>query len=217
MKLAPICGRAAARPSRRGRAVLPDRLPGGRIQGAARPGLREDRRERRRGRAGRSPDGRLHSPPPAQLVLLPVGNRNARRVSAARRPDEEDHDLSPAPQPAARGRRRARALGRRCRAGQAGVGRRRRGVGRGDGDRRLAADGSVRPRPPVADAAAAAAPRHRRSTPSSARPKTSGRAVARSWRRNRRASTISGTARCPARGGSSSSCAHGRRGPRSAT
>ena len=73
------------------------------------------------------------------------------------------------------------------------------------------------PGPPVADAAAAAAPRRRRSTPSSARPRTSGRAAASSWRRKPRASTISGTGRSRARSGSSSCCARGRRGPRSAT
>ncbi len=217
MKLAPTAAALLLVPAARGRAVLSDRLPGGGIPGAARAGLREDRRERRRGRAGRSPDGRLHSSPPAQHLLLPLRHRNARRVSAARWPDEEGHDLPPAAQPATGGCRRTRALGRRRRAGQAGVGCRRCGAGRGDGDGRLAAGTRCTRRPPVADGAADAAPRRRRSTPSSARPKISARAAASSSRRKRRASTISGTGRCRVRSGSWNCCAPVRRAPRSAT
>ena len=72
----------------------------------ARPGVREDRRQRRRRRPGRAPDGGLHPPAPAQHLLLPLRHRDARRVPAARRPDEEGHYLPAASKRAARGRRR---------------------------------------------------------------------------------------------------------------
>ncbi len=115
------------------RAVLPDRLPGRGIPRPSRAGIREDRRQRRRGAAGRAPDRRLHAAAPAQLVLLPVGDRDAGRVPAARRTHEESHDLSAAAQRAARGGRRPRAVGRRRRSREARLGRRRRPAAAGDG------------------------------------------------------------------------------------